>query len=134
MNDRVQRTQLFKGFSSFENNKDIVYDLEIVKRDLFNHFHTRKGERVMFPQFGSIIWDSLFEPFTDQLRDIIVEDTINILNLDSRITVDEVIADTFEHGIVIQATVTYHPFDVVETFSLEFDRRTITEFGNTAEI
>lgn len=134
MNDQVQRTQLFRGFSSFDNNKDIVYDLDIVKRDLLNHFHTRKGERVMFPNFGSIIWDSLFDPFTEQLREFIIEDSINILNSDPRIEVNEVLVDTFEHGIVIQATVTYKPLDVIDTFSLEFDRRTITEFGNTAEI
>ena len=53
----------FKGFSTvgkqFGNFK--LYDIELAKRDLLNELYTRKGERIMSPEFGSIIWDLLFD-------------------------------------------------------------------------
>ena len=50
----------YKGFSTVAGVKsNQLYDLDIIKQDLINHFYTRKGERVMNPDFGSIIWDLL---------------------------------------------------------------------------
>ena len=75
----------------------------------------------------------MFEPFTDQLRALIIEDVINILNSDARINTNEVIVDEFEHGLVIQCQVTYIPFQVEDIFTLEFDRRTVEKFNNQIE-
>ena len=129
--NKVQRTQIFKGFSSFDNNKAVVYDIDLVNRDLTNHLFTRIGERVMMPTFGCIVWDRIFDPFTDVLRDEIIDNITDILNSDSRVEVESIIADSFEHGIVIDATLRYNPFDVIDTFSMEFDRRTVEPFGNS---
>ena len=52
----------FKGFSSIGQTwgKLKIYDLDLAKRDLLNELYTRKGERLMAPQFGCIVWDVLF--------------------------------------------------------------------------
>ena len=71
---KIQKKLLFRGFSSTGNNKSVLTDIEITKQDLINHFQTRKTERVMFPNFGSIIWDRIFDQFNEFLRDEIVED------------------------------------------------------------
>jgi len=50
---------IFKGFSTVNKVKApyTLTDMALVKQDLLNEFNTRKGERVMRPNFGSIIWD-----------------------------------------------------------------------------
>ena len=32
-----------------------ITDIELIKQDLFNHFYTRQGERLMNPTYGTII-------------------------------------------------------------------------------
>ena len=55
---------LYRGYSSYEyqNKKTFsVTDVELVKLDLLNHIFTRKGDRVMMPNFGTRIPDLAFE-------------------------------------------------------------------------
>ena len=61
----------FKGFSSRAENQNFkVYDFECVKQDLINRLSVRKGERVENPDFGTIIYDVLFEPLTPALKEV----------------------------------------------------------------
>ena len=65
----------FKGFSSKADQRNFkIYDFECVKQDLINRLSVRKGERVENPEFGTIIYDCLFEPLTESLREQILED------------------------------------------------------------
>ena len=74
---------LYKGFSTFNRTKRFsVNDYQLVKQDLFNHFNIRKGEKLMQPNFGTIIWDLLFEPLTDEVKNIITDNVDQILNYD----------------------------------------------------
>ena len=76
-------TVTFKGFSSRADNQNFkVYDFECAKQDLINRLSVRKGERVENPEFGTIIYDLLFEPFTEALKDAITEDITANLNAD----------------------------------------------------
>ena len=62
----------FKGFSSRANQKNFkLYDFEVAKQDLINRLSVRKGERVENPEFGTIIYDAIFEPFTEALKEAI---------------------------------------------------------------
>ena len=61
----------FKGFSSRADKQNFkIYDFECAKQDLINRLSVRKGERVENPEFGTIIYDVLFEPFTEALKDV----------------------------------------------------------------
>jgi phage baseplate assembly protein W len=66
-----QKVQFYKGFSTINeaNPTSKLFDLELVKQNIINTFYTRRGERVMNPDFGSIIWDLLMEPMTPQIRE-----------------------------------------------------------------
>ncbi len=125
MVERMRRTRLFRGFSSIDSisPKTGIADLELVKVDLLNHFHTARGERVMRPNFGSIIWDLLFEPFDDDTREAIFADVDSIISQEPRVILDSLDITEFEHGLRIDVAVIYIPLDVVSTFQLEFDRR-----------
>ena len=53
----AQSVYTFQGFSTKTNQffPDRLYDIDLAKQDLLNEIYTRKGERVMEPQFGSIV-------------------------------------------------------------------------------
>ena len=113
----------YKGFSSKEYSRNFkLYDIDLVKQDLINHFYIRKGEKLENPDFGTIIWDMLFEQFTEDVKTLIAKDVETIINYDPRIAVNEVLIDSTDQGIRIQADITYIPFNVNERMTFEFDK------------
>ena len=96
--DLRNKTVTFKGFSSKAEKQNFkVYDFECVKQDLINRLSVRKGERVENPEFGTIIYDCLFEPFTDSLKDQITEDITANLNADPRLATEEIQVMEVDH-------------------------------------
>tara|TARA_Y100000592_G_C5357524_1_gene261943 strand:- start:189 stop:602 length:414 start_codon:yes stop_codon:yes gene_type:complete len=116
----------FKGFSSKADKKNFkLYDFEAAKQDLINRLSVRKGERVENPEFGTIIYDTLFEPFTDTLKEAILDDVTANLNADPRISTTEIIVTEADHGIAIQATIRYVPLDITEKLRFSFDENSL---------
>ena len=114
----------YRGFSSKEFKKNFkLYDFELCKQDLVNHFNIRRGEKLENPDFGTIVWDILFEPFTQAVREQIAKDVEKIINFDKRIRVDNILIDATEYGLRIEAELTYLPLDLKDTLRLDFDRR-----------
>ena len=124
--DISSKAVTFKGFSSRADKKNFkLYDFEVAKQDLINRLSIRKGERVENPEFGTIIYDALFEPFSDALKDAIIEDVTAILNADPRISTDEILVSEVDHGISIQATITYVPLNITEKLQFNFDENSL---------
>jgi phage baseplate assembly protein W len=113
----------YKGFSSKETTRNYkLYDIDLVKQDLINHFYIRKGEKLENPEFGTVIWDLIFEQFTEEVKTIIAKDVEDIINYDPRISVNEVQIDSTDMGIRIQADITYMPFNINERMTFDFDK------------
>ena len=113
----------YKGFSSKESSKNYkLYDIDLVKQDLINHFYIRKGEKLENPEFGTVIWDMIFEQFTEDVKNIIAKDVEDIINYDPRIAVNEVQIDSTDQGIRIQADIVYIPFNINERMTFNFDK------------
>jgi phage baseplate assembly protein W len=113
----------YRGFNSQESATNYkLYDMDLVKQDIMNHFHIRKGEKLENPDFGTVIWDMLFEPFTEDVKRIISKDVEDIINYDPRIAVNAVTVDTTEQGIRIQADLVYIPFNINERMTFDFDK------------
>ena len=116
---------VYRGFNSKETTKNYkLYDIDLVKQDLMNHFYIRKGEKLENPDFGTIIWDMLFEQFTESVKNMIAKDVEEIINYDPRMQVNEVQIDSTDIGIRIQADITYIPFNINEKMTFEFDKST----------
>ena len=114
----------YKGFSSKETKNNFkLHDIDIVKQDIVNHFYIRKGEKLMNPDFGTVIWDMLFEPFTEDVKEIITKDVETIINHDPRISINSVLIDTTDMGIRIEADITYIPFNINERMVFDFDKK-----------
>jgi len=122
----TNKTVTFKGFSSKADKQNFkLYDFECAKQDLINRLSIRKGERVENPEFGTIIYDALFEPFTEALKDAILEDVTAILNADPRIATEEILVTEADKGIAIQATITYVPLNITEKLRFGFDENSL---------
>ena len=117
-------SKTYKGFStiSSESNTFSVYDLNLIKQDILNHFNIRQGERLENPTFGTIIWDILFEPMTEDLKQLIVKNVEDIINYDPRVTAQSVIVTTYESGLQIECILTYLPYNIQEAIQLKFDQ------------
>lgn len=113
----------YKGFSSTETKRNFkLYDIDLVKQDIINHFHIRKGEKLENPNFGTIIWDMLFENMTDEVKQLIIKDVEDVINYDPRIAINSVSVDTTDQGIRIEADIVYIPFNINERMTFDFDR------------
>jgi phage baseplate assembly protein W len=99
----------------------VLYDLELIKQDLINHLHIRQGEKLENPEFGTIVWDLLFEPLTDQLKEAVAQNITEIVNYDPRIQVDRIVVDEYEAGIIIECELTYLPYNITEQLAFKFD-------------
>jgi phage baseplate assembly protein W len=115
---------IYRGYNTVGNNttKTRLEDAELIKRDLMNHFNIRKGEKLMRPDFGTIVWDALFEPMTEDLRDAIVDDVTRIVNYDPRLIAESILVDEYEQGILVEARVKYRSSNEAETLKILFDQ------------
>jgi phage baseplate assembly protein W len=117
-------SRAYRGFSTvYSNTNDwTVYDFELVKQDLINHFHIRQGEKLSDPEFGCIIWDLLYEPFTQEVQTAIIENVTQIVNYDPRLQVTEVVVDTYDQGIQVEASVVFLNYNIADTMRFKFDQ------------
>jgi phage baseplate assembly protein W len=114
----------YRGFStiSAESESYTLYDLALIKQDIINHFHIRQGERLNNPEFGTIIWDMLFEPLTEDVKNLILKNVEDIINYDPRVRADTIIVTSYESGIQIECTLTYMPYNISESLRFRFDQ------------
>jgi len=116
-------SRAYRGISTVnpENSSTVLYDLALIKQDLLNHFHIRQGEKLSNPEFGTIIWDALFEPLTDDMRNAIKDNVTEIVNYDPRVSVNSITVDQYESGIQIEVSLVYLPYNISESLKLQFD-------------
>lgn len=113
----------YKGFSTINQTKKFrLTDLELIRRDLLNHFAIRKGEKLMNSEFGSIIWNVMFEPLTADVKALIVNDIQKIVSYDPRIRVDNVLVDQLDIGMQVQIELTVLPDNYSDVINLQFNR------------
>jgi phage baseplate assembly protein W len=105
-------------------------DFELVKQDIFNSFNIRKGEKLMSPDFGTNVWGLMFEPLTDDSRQLVVEDVQRICGYDPRVSLDAITVTTYQHGINIQIELTYLTEDQRGAINIKFDNTKNTVTGS----
>ena len=118
---------MYRGFSTVNRiRKFRLTDNELIKQDIINHFYIRKGEKVMNPNFGTIIWNVIHEPLTDDLKSVITSDIKAIANYDPRVSIDNVIITEYEQGIQIELQLRYVQTNQSNLLSLRFDNQNNT--------
>ena len=122
----------FKGYSTIDKTwgNFKLYDIDLAKRDLLNEFYTRKGERLMSPQFGSIVWDMLFNPLTDEVVEVIRADCLRIVTKDPRLALLNIDVIDNEHTIIVTISLRYIPTATETDLVAVFNRNLTAEREN----
>jgi phage baseplate assembly protein W len=111
------------GFSTYNRDRKFTLsDFDLVRQDLLNHFSIRKGEKLMNPNFGTIIWDTLFEPLDENVKDLIAEDVKRIVDYDPRVEVDNIVITEYDDGIQLELELNYVLTNQVTQLAIKFDR------------
>ena len=124
----LQQSKIFVGYSTLDTNskQQQFADIPLVKRDLYNHFNTIPGQRVMMPTYGCAVWNLLFEPFDEAVKDAVVAECTKVVMSDSRVILQSITVNEFNQGLVVQMELLYQPYNVMDTFSIEFERRAVS--------
>jgi len=124
---------LYNGFSTVNRNKHFrITDFELVKQDLINNFNIRKGEKLMNPEYGTIIWDTIFEPLDDTTRNLIMQDVKRIIALDPRVGAQNVVITQFDRDIQIEIDLIYISTNQRSLLNLQFEQNSKTTTRATA--
>lgn len=121
----TKTSQFYKGFSTVGSDKEnsTLYDFALVKQDIINHFNTKKGERLMNPEFGSSIWDLIMEPITDTTRRELTADIETICNYDPRVVPTQLDITEYDNGYLLEITLTLKETNQSESIKLAFDQK-----------
>lgn len=118
-------SQFYRGFSTVDpaNYGSKLYDFDLIKQDILNHFNTRKGSRVMNPTFGTIIWDLLMEPLTEDIKNLLQRDIETICNFDPRTYPLQIDINEYEQGYLVEITLALKNTDQSSVLKLMFDQK-----------
>jgi phage baseplate assembly protein W len=119
-------TTLYRGFSTISRpfGPYGLTDNDLIVQDLLNNLSIRKGEKLMNPDFGCIVWDRLFDPLTEGLKLEIVTNVETIIKSDPRLAFvkDIILQESPDgHGILLDFTVKFAYTDQSANLSLKFD-------------
>lgn len=120
-----QESQFYKGFSTVDpaNYGSKLYDFDIIKQDILNHFNTRKGSRVMNPKFGTIIWDLIMEPMTADIQALLQEDIKTICTFDPRVYPTQIDIVEIEKGFFVDVTLVMKNTNQSSNMKMMFDQQ-----------
>lgn len=114
---------IYNGFSTINrSSKFRINDFECAKIDLVNHLQIRKGEKLMNPNFGTIIWDMLFEPFTTEIKGLIEKDILTIAGYDPRLAIESIVVTEYAQGIQLALELRYISTNQTDQLKLTFDK------------
>lgn len=119
-----QKSHLYKGFSSLDdtNPSSKLFDLDLIKRDILNQFNTKKGSRVMKPDFGSDIWDILMQPLTPNVRELLVNDVQRVCTSDPRVIPTQMDITEYTDGFILELTLVLKGTDQSSTMKITFNQ------------
>lgn len=112
----------FVGYTTIDSffGSQVLENIELAKRDLMNHFYTRKGERLGSPEFGSILPDLIFDPLDSSTVELVEEDVANVIRLDPRWRLLGMNTIVDEHSIECVIKIEYLPTTTVDELYLKF--------------
>jgi phage baseplate assembly protein W len=123
--NRITRKPYFVGFNTVgqPNPPYSMTNVELVKRDINNHFATPMGSRVMLPNFGTRIYEYLFDPFDEYTKNAIIEDAVRVVQSDPRVSLVNIEVFQEDQALNIVMILLFQPESITDnmfvTFSLK---------------
>jgi phage baseplate assembly protein W len=104
------------GLSSGKKFK--VTDETLVIQDFVNSLNIRQGEKVGQPQYGTTLWNYVFEPNTPDVQFSLESEISRVASLDPRIVLNSVRAYPQENGILLEVEMAIQPFNQAQLLSV----------------
>ena len=115
----------FIGFNTQgQYKKFTLVDTELIKRDLLNAFNIRQGQLPGRPEYGTRLWDNLFENITDELVNSINREVQRVAGGDPRLQVISSYVYAQDNGMLIELEIQYAPSSDAERLAIFFDQLT----------
>lgn len=115
----------FIGFNTQDQFKKFTLtDAALVKRDLLNAFNIRQGQLPGRPEYGTALWDNLFENQTNETTQAIEKEIQRVAGGDPRLQITSIDIFPQENGILIQLELAIVPSTDAERLSIFFDQQT----------
>ena len=114
----------FIGFNTQDQFKKFtLLDADLVKRDLLNGLNIRQGQLPGRPQYGTALWDNLFENQTNETTQSIQREIQRVAGYDPRIQISNVEVFPQENGLLIQVELAIVPSTDAQRLSIFFDQQ-----------
>lgn len=115
----------FIGFNTQgQYKKFTLVDKELIKRDLLNAFNIRQGQLPGRPEYGTNIWDNLFENITDDTIVLMNREIQRVAGGDPRLQVVNSNIYAEDNGILIELEIQFVPSTDAQRLSIFFDQQT----------
>ena len=115
---------VFVGFNTIKQYKKFTLtDFALIKRDLLNAFNIRPGQLPGRPEYGSAVWNYVFEPQTQQTQEAVIAEIQKVCGGDPRIYVSDLQCYPQENGLLIELQVQVIPSKNAERLAIFFDQQ-----------
>ena len=113
----------YYGFNTIKQEKKFrLEDYELVKRDVLNSLLIKQGEKPGRPDYGTNVWNIIFEPMTDDVMRDIEREIKRTVGQDPRIKIERLSVFPKETGVLIEIDVTVLSTTEVQRLTLFFDQ------------
>lgn len=99
-------------------------DEQLVLRDFLNSFNIKQGDKVGQPNYGTVIWDYVFDPNVGETVAAIENEVRRLAALDSRVILNTVTAYSFDNGVLVELQIAFQPFNNAISFGMYLNRST----------
>lgn len=118
-------TQTFIGFNTQgQYKKFTLTGFELIKQDLLNAFNIRQGELPGRPEYGTMLWDFLFENQVEELQIEIQREIQRVAAGDPRIYISQVSVYPQQNGFLIEIQLQIVPSTDPQRLAVFFDINT----------
>jgi phage baseplate assembly protein W len=114
----------FIGFNTQNQFKKFtLVDGELIKRDLLNAFNIIQGQLPGRPDYGTALWDFLFENQDQVTMAAILREVQRVAGGDPRVYLSDVNVFPQENGVLIELEVQFVPNTDAQLLSVFFDQQ-----------
>lgn len=120
----LSRKPYFVGFNTIDQPSPpySLTNIDLIKRDILNHFATPLGARVMLPTFGTSIFNYLFDPFDEYTKNVIIEDAVRVIQEEPRVQLVSIDIFQSDQTLTVAMVLVFLPTNITDnmfaTFSL----------------
>ena len=95
-------------------------NIALIKRDLENHFATPMGARVMLPNFGTRIYEMLFDPFDEYTKNAIIEDAVRVVQSEPRVQLVNIDVYQEDQALNVIMVLLFKPESITDSMFVTF--------------